>query len=168
MRRNPLWLFWRFFCRWRLSPEYKQSAWLVSQRWGGTQAGSLVTRVRVGVECHISHYWEASVFHPLFILKAFLGPSPGVAGGGKRMDSVFLWCMAARGPGSFHPQSQESRFPQEQMASVASWAAESLYLLCCSILKSGLGSRKGGAWRVGGRGGGGVAKVAMLTTSQHK
>lgn len=67
------------------------------------------------------------------------------------MDSVFLWCMAARGPGSFHPRSQESRFPQEQMASVASWAAESLYLLCCSILKSGLGSGGWGEKRVGER-----------------
>lgn len=47
------------------------------------------------MECPISHCWKASVFHPLCILKAFLSPSPRVAGGGR--EWVPCSRMAARG-----------------------------------------------------------------------
>lgn len=135
---SPLWLLWWFF-RLRLSPWVQMIAWLMSQSWWSTQDGSLVTRVRVEVEFHISHCWKGSVFYQLFILKALFSFSLCVLNGGeKRMNSVFPMVHWSLGPGSFNLRSQKWWFPQEQMAPIASLAAVYLCLLSHSILKSGV------------------------------
>lgn len=123
------------FFRLRQSPRVQMIAWLLSQSW----RDSLVTRVRVGVEFHISHCWQDSVSHPLFILKALFSPSLCVlTGGGKRMNSVFPMVHWSLGPGSFNLKSQKWLFPQEQMAPIASLVAMYPCLLHHSILKSGV------------------------------
>lgn len=152
MKRGTLFGSSDDFCRLRLSPWVQMIAWLISQYWWHTQAGSLVTHVRVGVEFHISPCWKGSVFYPLFILKAFFSPSPSVlTGGGKKMNSVFPmvhWSLRARFLSSAEPKMM-----------ISSRANGFHGLLGCSISVSVLPFHHE-IWS--------TANVAKLMTSQHK
>lgn len=144
------------FFRLRQSPRVQMIAWLLSQSWRSTQDGSVVTCVRVGVEFHISHCWQGSVSHPLFILKALYSPSLCVlTGGGKRMNSVFPMVHWSLGPGSFNLKSQKWWFPQEQMAPIASLGYTPFWRVSVSAPPF-----HPEIW--------GAVKPAKSTTSQHK